>query len=78
MSNVNVKCISIRLSLVTTVLSFVSYQRLNMVIQLESEGRRKTKKDWFYVKSHRSKILNYVIIYKLQLFKYKYNGLKFY
>ena len=49
-----------------------------MVIELESEGRRKTKKDWFYVKSHRSKILNYVIIYKLQLYKYKYNGLKFY
>ena len=34
--------------------------------------------DWFIIKSHRSKILNCVIIYKLQIYKYKCNGLKLY
>ena len=34
--------------------------------------------DWFIIKSHRSKILNCVIIYKLLIYNYKYNGLKFY
>ena len=34
--------------------------------------------DWSGLLSHRSKILNCVIIYKLLIYNNKYNGLKFY
>ena len=34
--------------------------------------------DWFIIKSHRSKILNCIIIYQLLIYNYKYNALKFY
>ena len=54
--------------------------RLNLMFMIdeEEERRRKKKKDWFIIKSTRSKILNCVIIYKLQIYYYKYNSLKFY
>ena len=42
---------------------------------IEQERERETG---LFIKSHRSKILNCVIIYKLQIYKYKYNSLKFY
>ena len=53
-------------------LTFLSFKTR---IEWPPERERKTG---LFVKSHRSKILNYVIIYKLQIYKYKYDSLKFY
>ena len=36
------------------------------------------KQSCLFIKSHRSKMLNCVIIYKLQIYKFKYNDSKFY